>query len=465
MNWPEHINKICIGDCRDVLREIPDGVIQTCITSPPYWGLRDYRIPPSIWGGDPDCKHKFTKTPRPGGNGTGTSRRRDKKAGMLRGGHQPGFCEKCGAWQGCLGLEPTPDLYIDHIVEVFREVWRVLRNDGTLWLNIGDCYASDKGGKWEEGRSWTGRKLGEDPQQHFARQSNRNVVRSKVIPRGAGRWGGGNNWVPGLKNKDLAGIPWHAAFALQSDGWYLRTDVVWSKNNCLAESVLDRPTRNHEYMFFLIKSGDKLLWRHRDKPFSECVYEKPNPDYRWVDLANNSKEMRLEPADWQTALLEDGETKRYRRINLWKGYDYYYDADAVREPYKTESIRRKKYQSQDTGSRLQKHQPHRCERRVDCVTAEANPLGRLLRTVWDIPVHAFPGAHFATFPEKLIEPCILAGSTEGDLVLDPFGGSGTVAKRSKELGRRFIHIDLGYGPMARKAVAQGELELIPRRGI
>ena len=168
----EPSTRVLRGDALDLLAGLPDGFAQTAVTSPPYWGLRDYGVAPRVWGGEPSCRHRW---------------------GAGEHGH---FCRRCGAWKGCLGLEPDPDLYVSHLVDVLREVRRVLRPDGTLWLVLGDSFAE----------------------------------------------------------KELLGIPWRVAFALQADGWLLRSDIVWAKPNAMPESVTDRPTRAHELVFLLAKA-------------------------------------------------------------------------------------------------------------------------------------------------------------------------------------------------------------------
>ena len=224
------------GDVRAVCRALPANFVQTVVTSPPYWGLRDYGVPPSIWGGDPDCKHRFKPTRLAKGGGSTSSFRRDRKAGLKRGTVQPGFC-RCGAWKGCYGLEPTPELFVEHTVEIFREVRRVLRDDGTLWLNLGDSYANDaKGYRGGRGSSTL---TGDGNYQHEASPPE--------LQKG---WRQSLN---GLKRKDLIGIPWMVAFALRADGWNLRSDVVWSKRNTTPQSVRDRPTSAHEHIFLLSK--------------------------------------------------------------------------------------------------------------------------------------------------------------------------------------------------------------------
>jgi len=261
-----------VGDCRELLREIPDESVQCCVTSPPYWGLRDYGHPDQI------------------------------------------------------GQEPSPDEYVANLVSVFDEVRRVLRADGTLWLNLGDSYAST--GRSEQKPSpkgtvgqavkATGRKViwGKDRHDNFA----------WTLPGG-------------IKPKDLVGTPWMVAFALRDSGWWLRSEIIWQKPNVMPESVTDRPTTAHEKIFLLTKSAS-----------------------------------------------------------------YYYDAEAIKEP--------------------------------------AGNVTRNKRSVWTVPTAPYKEAHFATYPPDLIRPCIMAGTKRGDVVLDPFGGSGTTGQVALELGRRAILLEL-----------------------
>ena len=228
------------GHALDLLPEIPDGVIHCVVTSPPYWNLRDYKAPAVVWSGEPGCEHEWGAEIIPKGKSnwdTFADYRTDGGAGKrslgIKNINQGQFCGRCGAWRGQLGLEPTPGLYCQHIVEVCREVKRVLRDDGTFWLNLGDSYASNPGDR---------RKVG-------GFQANPSPARAEaesamaILKRG-----------PGIKPKDLVGIPWTVAFALRDDGWYLRRDVIWEKPNPMPESCRDRPTSAHEYVFQLTKS-------------------------------------------------------------------------------------------------------------------------------------------------------------------------------------------------------------------
>lgn len=352
--------RILQGDALQVLASLPEESVHCCVTSPPYWGLRDYGV------------------------------------------------------DSQLGLEKTPEEYVSRLVKIFREVWRILRDDGTLWLNLGDCYIGARGG----GQGKNGVVYDRSASRLGARESKLNKIN-----------------IPGLKSKDLVGVPWRVAFALQADDWWLRSDIIWSKPNPMPESVTDRPTKSHEYMFLLAKSGDPLLWRHRDT--RKWAYVKPLPDYVWRHKI--TKDETHEP---QTE-------KEWARINLWNGYDYYFDQDAVKE---TDS-------GKPAGNRENMGTQQRRTSVGICTGGTASGpwkpgAGRNVRTVWDIATQPFPDAHFATFPPKLIEPCIKAGCPQEGTVLDPFAGAGTTGLVAERLGRDSILIDLNpnYCEMARKRI-------------
>jgi DNA modification methylase len=227
------------GNVLDILPTLPEGSVHCVVTSPPYWGLRDYGLPPVLWGGNSTCHHEWTELP--------PRRERSpddvRNPASLQAGH-PGTsielrptegCVQCGGWVGQLGLEPTPELYVEHVATVFDQIRRVLRSDGTLWLNLGDTFHTDSPVRHSSSeaflRTW-------DPAQTRSRGGNR---------RSASRNGQ-------LKAKDLAGIPWRVAFELQRRGWWLRSDCVWAKPNPMPEAVRDRPTRAHDSVFLLTKS-------------------------------------------------------------------------------------------------------------------------------------------------------------------------------------------------------------------
>ena len=230
------------GDCREPLQGMPAESVHIVVTSPPYWGLRDYGLPPLVWGGAEGCEHEWgeeqatTVGRNDGGRDIGGRGGNYQEEGPHQvAASQGAFCRHCHAWRGSLGLEPTPELYIEHMVEVFREVWRVLRRDGTLFVNMGDSYASGARGSNMGNEGGIGSRQGKDG---YAHQSNRNM-------RGH----------PVLKPKDLCGMPWRLAFALQADGWWLRSEIIWSKPNPMPESVRDRPTKAHETVFLLTKAA------------------------------------------------------------------------------------------------------------------------------------------------------------------------------------------------------------------
>lgn len=311
---------------------LPDASVQCIVTSPPYWSLRDYGMP------------------------------------------------------GQIGLESTIDEYVEKMVGVFREARRVLRDDGVLWLNLGDSFASGKGTCQNPGGG--GHSLGAKRKEmgvHPLDRGNVSTLRAQ-----------------GLKPKDLVGMPWRVAFALQADGWWLRSDIVWSKPNPMPESISDRPTRAHEYVFLMTKSAR-----------------------------------------------------------------YFYDADAIRQPLTEGSMLRMKQPTFDTqgggpkdpleGNRSQRkaleNMRHNTARRTSQESAnrvwtDPDAMARIAaqganaRSVWSISTEPFPGAHFATFPTELARRCVLAGSKPGDLVLDPFCGSGTTLLVSDIAGRKSVGLEL-----------------------
>lgn len=329
------------GDCLAVLKTLPEASVHCVISSPPYWSLRDYGVQPSVWGGNPRCDHEFVSA---GAKEGYTSKRKWQHTANGRGEEQPAektlrdpvtrenfpeawnqveqgaFCRHCGAWCGALRLEPTPDLYVEHIVSVFREVRRVLRKDGTAWVNFGDSYAAG-------GKGGGGSFMAERGDAAWKKRSALNGWRS--APKG-------------LKAKDLCMIPARCALALQADGWYLRSDIVWAKPNPMPESIVDRPTKSHEFMYLLAKTAR-----------------------------------------------------------------YYYDAEAVRESA-TDTGRMNGRDGRDEDPRARP--PGSAPRTL--ARLDYSALGRNRRSVWIIPTQPTPEAHFATFPEALVDPCLRAGTSE-----------------------------------------------------
>ncbi len=369
--------RIITAHALDALRGLQADSVHCVATSPPYWGLRDYGLEPMVWASSrdasPKCSahnHEWSASAAPGGNGTGMSFRRDRQAGRNRGGAQPGFCRHCSAWRGSLGLEPNPELYVEHMVSVFREVRRVLRPDGVCFLNLGDSYTSGGRSTYRSGAS--------DNKGHQIQDDQRRP-----------------DTPPGLKPKDLCMLPARVALALQADGWWLRSEIVWHKPNPMPESVKDRPTKAHEMVYLLTKSP-KYFWD------AEAVRE-PHLE---VSLMR-ARRKRF------GGKYQDTDPAEHGRLKAGANYGPTGDPDKV-----------------------------------------CSPGGRNLRTVWTIPTAPFPEAHFATFPPALVEPMIKAGSRPGDTVLDPFAGAGTTLLVAAQLGRDAIGIELNpdYAEMARRRV-------------
>ncbi|MGG1638285.1 DNA-methyltransferase [Paenibacillus sp. NRS-1760] len=380
---------ILTGDCRLVMQTLPELHFHTSVTSPPYWGLRDYGIPPSDWP-------EVTYTPMPG--------------------LQPITVQ---AWTGCLGLEPTPEMFVAHTVLVFREVWRVLRDDGTLWLNYGDTYSGSMKGRNADGLGNPGDMHKQHPGQHSGSIQYQDYN------------------APGLKPKDLVGIPWRVAFALQAEGWYLRMDNVWSKPNCMPESVRDRPTKAHEYVFLLSKSeryyyDDEAI----KEPMAAASIERLSQDIdgqagstRAAGGVKTNGNMKAVGGSKGAFGPEQSRTRAKGNAKTFRGGGKYtggqsFDNSELAERESNGNV------PNETGLRNK-------------------------RSVWTVATAQFKEAHFATFPEKLIEPCILAGAPVGGRVLDPFGGSGTTEKVSIENGRECTSIEIGeqYVVIAERRIA------------
>jgi DNA modification methylase len=376
-------------------RRIPlvDGCVQCVVTSPPYWGLRDYGLPPSIWGASANCEHEWgdetvksvsAQQDHAGGvtHPTGTRGEQDGNKGRSFSASQGAFCIQCGGWRGSLGLEPRPSLYVAHLVSIFREVKRVLKDDGVCWLNLGDSFASGKGDCFNPGGGTTS----------LERHAKLKEANAYKLHRGNKT----ELYAVGLKPKDLCMIPARVALALQADGWYLRSEIIWAKGvsfrpdfagSCMPESVKDRPTRSHETVFLLTKSS-------RYAYDAEAVKE-PFADER------------------------QGNPGAYKWGYACRPTDSVVSGKGVR----------------GVGGTSHKMQAEGWNR-------DGEKAGRNLRSVWAINPKPFKEAHFATFPPALVEPMVKAGSKPGDLVLDPFSGAGTVVLVASRLGRRVVGLDL-----------------------
>jgi DNA modification methylase len=313
--YQEDFIKIYCGDSIKTLSELPEQSVNCCVTSPPYWGLRDY-------------------------------------------GHD-----------GQIGLESTPEEYVERMVEVFREVHRVLRDDGTLWLNLGDSYNTTSGYSRASPEYFRKGRIGGS--------ADKKAIRHEI-----------------LKPKDLLGIPWRVAFALQADGWYLRQDIIWHKPNPMPESVRDRCTKAHEYIFLFAKKNK-----------------------------------------------------------------YYYDSESIKIEASTATIERNKYGFKGAFKGQFKGTPDENRfqdgRPIESPNFSADGKANR-RSVWSVSTKPFKGAHFATFPPDLIEPCVLAGCPEGGVVLDPFSGSGTTSMVARKNGRNSIGIEINeeYCEISKKRLTQ-----------
>jgi site-specific DNA-methyltransferase (cytosine-N4-specific) len=349
------------GDVRALLKRLPDGCVQTCVTSVPYWGLRSYLD-------DDDPMKEFE-----------------------------------------IGLEDTPEEYVGIMVAVFEEVRRVLKDDGTLWLNLGDCYAGSRSGPQGE----TGEMADRPVSKHRGMMSRTRGSDPKNKRKGPGSNDAPNRRRhPALKYKDLVGIPWMVAFALRDVGWYLRQDNIWHKPNPMPESVTDRTTRAHEYMFHFSKSstyyydGDAIAEVAGDASGRAKVGNATKDEYEVADLRNKRSVWTVSGAD-PLKFAEEQAT-------VWAAAAQY---------------------------------------------LRAHPRGK--HSVWRVTPQPYRGAHFATFPPDLIEPCILACSRPGDLVLDPFFGSGTTGMVAEKHERRWIGFDINlkYADLAKERTAQRSLPL------
>lgn len=697
---------ILVGDALAHLRGLETESVQCVATSPPYWGLRAYDAPLVVWGGDPACAHAWggdvvdRARATPGTKGSKLTNGGPYQTEGSRFEKRSAFCRHCNAWRGQLGLEPQYTLYIEHMLTIFREIYRVLRKDGVLWINMGDCYATSagsvgrhpgggrQGAKWAvgHGRAWQDHKGVRPAMGKHEYVGDECGIGPMTQPNRMPQ--------PGLKRKDLMGMPWLLARALQQphyagrikeekdrawlaalidgegsigirrfeafsnggdgtkraqdgfivhlsianndrelldrcvaitglgnvriknavgrkdprglvqrrdcygwrldanaavqvirevyphliakrrqailahnldlsnkggkalrgngplptseqqkrellkslchacnqrqpislppwlkeplgfyeEGWILRRDVIWHKPAPMPESVYDRPTTAHEYLFLFAKSGTTKLWVHRDKGMAARVYKRPEPDWRW---AHRKEKHNGRPVERATPPPKR-EAKLWRRFNLWRGLDYYYDSEAIMEPSSPDSHARAararsnghKYVDGGPGNqtiareppvagrmlcgrndaevsecmgrgadwrkqhdpnsranvdhvpRSRKAEPHDGRnglpraRQNDNMAAFLNtdvlvPM-RNKRSVWTIGSEPFKGAHFATMPPALIEPCILAGCPRGGVVLDPFGGAGTTALVADRKGRDSIIIELSpkYAKMA-----------------
>lgn len=367
------INKVYNMDCIEGLRTLPDNSVDCCVTSPPYYALRDYGT--GHWeGGDPNCNHESAKIK------TRFDYSISEKQKSSKGTDVPNHkkvCPTCGAiYIDCqIGLEDTPQAYIDRLTEVFTEVLRVLKPEGTLWLNIGDSY-------W--GGGWRNATFNEHSGN--IQKGSKGTYCGDTMPACKGKQGD-------YKPKDLIGIPWMLAFSLRSAGWYLRQDIIWEKGNPMPESVTDRCTKSHEYIFLMSKSQRYYF------------------DYEAIqEPATSSTKPRMFGAKQQNGTMRNdiGNTYKPRTKNCM-----------------------------EDGQK-----PNTMHLRREAGLPDEQYVVRNKRDVWSVNVKPDTVAHFATYPEELIRPCILAGCPKDGIVLDPFMGSGTTARVAMKLDRNYIGFEL-----------------------
>jgi len=353
------------GNAIDVLKKLPDEYIHCCVTSPPYWAQRAYGTNPLIWDGDPNCEHQWS-VKRIG-------RRKDRLLVLndpeLDNREKSGWiCVRCGAWRGELGHEPSPQLFVKHLVDIFREVRRVLRKDGTLWVVIGDTYSFSK--------------------------------------------------YPDLciKPRDLVGIPWRFAFAMQSDGWWLRQDIIWHKPDCLPQSPTDRCTTAHEYIMLLAKSQSYY--------FDYKAIQEPIKRFEGLDI----ELVRSLLGEFNPPKLRNADLTGVNADTKWGGM------------------------ITDTPAKL--HLKTKVLQSLGIPKDMIFGYLRRKRSVWSIKKAQFKGNHHAVFPEEIARLCIIAGSPEKGIVLDPFAGSGTTGIEAIRNNRGFIGIEINpkYAEMAENRI-------------
>ncbi len=500
------VNKVVVGDCVAVMQSWPAGSVDLVVTSPPYWGLRDYgEETVKVWGGDPECEHEWVKSKsslreRHHGEGSKTFfkdcwspeaslKRHIATNKLTKTDPKSNFCAKCGAWRGGLGLEPHPQLFIDHLVEIFREVKRVLKPSGTFWLNLGDTYFGGASSKAQGKHERLGSSL---------------VIRKN----GVNRAGTESNW---LQPKQKLMIPARVAIALQHDGWILRNDIIWHKPNAMPSSVKDRLTCVYDHVFLFVKQ--------RHYYFDLDAIRKPH-SASTIQRITQPNVMNQQGGEKQIALRgkkispkDRGSRSADMVKSLAENYEEWYFSEREKKSWHDhEHDKTMGFGQQKRGFKV-KNIPH--------------PKGKNPGDLWRIPTNPFPGAHFATFPPKLINPIIKAScprwicsqcgkprtritkdksierfelpkddpryrparyegkysggqryhsfetigwsdcGCEADwvsgVVLDPFAGSGTALRVARKLGRRFIGIEINpeYAAMAEERVRSDKYKPAP----
>lgn len=424
---------------------LPDNCVQTCVTSPPYWGLRRYSGEQEfVWGGDPQCEHEFGDRHEfskvSGDHKSGKTRTTDRSYGddptrRYNGTHQKhssgSFCHRCNAWRGGLGLEPTPELYVEHLTTVFREVRRVLRRDGTLWLNIGDSYFGE-GGFTPGSPSNEMSKSGKYGEALIRKPSRKHES---------------------IKSKDLVGIPWMVAFALRDDGWYLRSDIIWRKPNVMPASVTDRPTTAHEHVFLFSKSSRYFYDRVGiQEPAVTRTLRESN--FRRID-GYAAPGQRQQHRDDRPPTLPTA-TRNARSVwtiptQPFAGKHFaVMPAELVRRCLRAATSRQGSCGR--CGAPWKRIVRQTTESSSGSGVAGNKPLGKEAITriggnknLWTGPLVTWNSIGWEPTCECR-ERAWIGGS---NLVLDPFGGSGTVAAVCKQMMLDCIHVDLAYHDLAR----------------
>jgi DNA modification methylase len=392
-------NEILHGPVLDRLRGLPDESVHCVVTSPPYYGLRNYNLEPCVWSDMRSCEHEWEPTPAPGGTGNGKSFRRDQKAGRRRGDGAGDVCANCGAWRGHLGLEPLHDCgawaagrapctlcYVCHIRSVFSEVRRILRPEGTLWLNLGDTYSTSSGGI------------------HKAENSGKHARR--IDEMGPARQPNRGKMLPGLKPKDLMMIPSRCALALQADGWYVRRDIIWAKPNPMPESTDDRPTCAHEYLYLMAKSEryfcdmtairEPMTQTSIDRLMQTSFNTQKGGVKDGVAGRHKSSRKSLQNVrDRLVRSLDWPEKDEYWGVGDPTGGRNRRDVWSVAiEPFSMEFCTACKRPYEGPEFSALPEEPTTGSRLCACGRADS----------WL--------SHFATFPQGIVEPCLLAGTSE-----------------------------------------------------
>ena len=504
---------------------LKDESVHCIITSPPYWSLRKYDIPDLIWDGEDKCEHYFQEYVRPDGGGypTESAQVGNTKNDLQRVyGYKAGFCGRCGAWRGQLGLEPTIDLYLKHLLQIMDECKRVLRDDGTMWVNLGDSYCNDR---------LTYKMDGDFSGTDGLYQRKTDAI-GGLLPKRSGQ---------GIPTKSLCLIPERFAIEMVNRGWILRNKIIWKKSNCMPSSAKDRFTVDFEDVFFFTKSNDTQYWTNERT--GKLVSKQPlgtkgieGEDWEWRECPSCKKDIVGTSPDkkiiYHKSPVFEGCKKckgtGQMKYSFWSGHDYWFEQQYDDLSPLTIADKRNDTGRHTQGKNYSKYfegdespdKPSWYRGKVF-----VNPSqGRNRRCVWTISTQPYPESHFATFPEALVEPMIRAGCPqfvckkcrkgrekiikaeggtigrswhdhkedlkqgqradneakgghgykkidkgltdcgcnagfEGGVCLDPFAGSGTVLRVAEQLNRKAIGLDLGYQPLSVKRLQNVQKEL------